>query len=300
MDWQGWLDLRHLRAFVAVAREGSFQRAAAALGASQPAVSLAIRDLQLRLGVGLVERAGRGSRLTAAGRALLERAGPLLDEWKALPAELGDATGGPTRGVVRVGAGEAAALYLLPAPIHALRKRFPDCEVVVRNQPVEQTLAMLKAGELDFGLRSLRAAPLGIAYRAWRTFDRVLVARKGHPVLAAGRVTLPLLARHPWVMPWPRSTTRQLVEHALGSKGLPCRIAVEGGGWEIVKRYARLGLGIAVVPAFCVEGRDRHWLGVRSVTGLFGRDGYGIVLRQGQPPGPLARALLDLIDPTAP
>jgi DNA-binding transcriptional LysR family regulator len=296
VDREGWLDLRQLRAFVAVAREGTFERAAAALGASQPAVSLALRDLQAELEVRLIERAGRGTRLTAAGRALLERAGPLLAEWKALPAALADAAGEPGRGTVRVGAGEGAALYLLPGPVRALRSRFPACEVVVRSQPPEETLAMLKAGDLDFGVRSLRTPPAGIAYRPWQAFDRVLVARQGHPILAERRVTLPMLARHPWVMPSPRSTTRQLVEHALGAKGLPCRIAAEAGGWEVVKRYARVGLGIAVVPAFCVRGRDRQGLGLRSVTGLFGRDAYGILVREGRPLTPLAQALVDRLE----
>jgi DNA-binding transcriptional LysR family regulator len=201
---------------------------------------------------------------------------------------------------VRVGAGEGAVLYLLPDPIRAFKRRLMQVELIVRNQSTEDTVAMLKAGELDFGLRSLASTPAGMWYRASLTFDRVVVAPKGHPILRARKINLEALARYPFVMPWPRSTTRRLVEGALEMQGLPCRVALEAGGWEIVKRYVGLGLGIAIVPAFCAEARDGTRLGSRSVAHLFGQDKYGIVVKRGRPLSPAAQELVRLIDPHFP
>ncbi len=294
------LDLRHLRAFRAVARRGGFGRAARELGRSQPTVSLAIQALERDLGLRLLDRTARGARLTAAGQALLDRAGPLLEELERLPALLREVNAGPVEGPVRVGAGEGPVLYLLPRPLRAFRRRHPAVRVVVRNQPVEDTLAMLGSGELDFGLRSLERVPAGLEYRPALTFDRLVIAPRGHAALRASRPTVPDLARHPFVMPWPRSTTRRLVERAFRARGLEPEVAVEAGGWAIIKRYVAAGLGIAVVPSFCLEPGDARALGARPVTHLFGPDAYGIVTRRDRPLSRAARALAGLVAPGFP
>ena len=294
------MELRLLRAFVEIARQGSAARAAHVLGRSQPSLSMALKALQEELGVRLVARVGRGNQLTPAGRTLLERAAPLLEQWEALPRQIQQAARAAPTGPVRVGAGEGALLYLLPDPIRAFKRRFAQVDVIVRNQATEDTLAMLKAGELDFGLRSLASTPAGMSYRASLSFDRVLVAPRGHPILRARRISIEALAQYPFVMPWPRSTTRRLVEAALETAGRPCRIALEAGGWEIVKRYVGLGLGIAILPAFCAEARDGRRLGKRSVAHLFGQDKYGILVRRGRPLSPAAQGLIRLIDPQFP
>jgi DNA-binding transcriptional LysR family regulator len=294
------LDPRHLLAFRAVARRGGFGRAAREISRSQPTVTLAVQTLERELGVRLLDRTGRGARLTAAGQALLDRATPLLEGLERLPAVLREAREGRLEGPVRVGAGEGPVLYLLPRPLQALRRRHPDLRVIVRNQSVEDTIAMLQSGELDFGLRSLERVPAGLEYRQALTFDRLLIGRKDHPALRGRRPAMEDLARHSWVMPWPRSTTRRLVERGLRSHGLEPEVAVEAGGWAIIKRYVAAGLGIAVVPSFCLESADTRALTVRSVTHLFGPDAYGIVTRRDRPLSRAARTLVHLIDPSFP
>ena len=110
-------------------------------------------------------------------------------------------------------------------------------EVVVRNQPTPETLAMLRAGELDFGLRALAQPPQGLEYRPCLPFDRVILASLRHPLITVKRVNLATLATHPFVMPWAQSNTRQIVEREFAAKGLSCRVVLEAGGWEVIKRY---------------------------------------------------------------
>ena len=294
------LDPRHLLVFRAVARRGGFSRAAREIGRSQPTVTLAIQTLERELGVRLLDRTARGARLTAAGQALLDRATPLLEGLERLPALLREANEGRMEGPLRVGAGEGPVLYLLPRPLQALRRRHPDLRVVVRNQSVEDTIAMLHSGELDFGLRSLERVPAGLQYRQALTFDRLLIGPRGHPALRGRRPAIGDLARHPFVMPWLRSTTRRLVERAFRARGLEPEVAVEAGGWAIIKRYVAAGLGIAVVPSFCLEPTDTRVLAARPVTHLFGPDAYGIVSRRDWPLSRAARTLVHLIDPGFP
>ena len=286
---------------MAVVEHGSVTRAARALGLTQPSVSMTLGELRRELGgAPLFQRVGRGLDLAPAGQLLRDHARSLLETWRTLPERIQEGLGGAPRGPVRVGAGEGAVLYLLPAPLRRFRRRYPQVEVIVRNQPSDDTVTMLRSGELDLALRGWERAPHGIAYHPALRFPRMLVAPVGHPLLASRRITLADLAAHAFVMPWPRSSLRQAIERAFDAAGLVCRIGLEAGGWAVIKRYVALGFGIGVVPAFVLDRGDRRTLGARSVTGLFGEDVYGIATRSRSILSTAAIELARLIAPTAP
>ena len=294
------MDLQQVRAFQAVAREGSFSKAARRLFRTQPAVTMAVQALERELGVRLFDRLGRRIRLTPGGSTFLESVGPLLERWEVLGTQVRDAASEAVTGPVRIGAGESALLYLLPEPIRRFRKRYPAVDITARNQPREETLAMLRTGELDFGFRAIAAVPEGLFHRLSRAFDRVAIAPRGHPLLKEERVTLKTLSPYPFVMPWKGSTTRQLVERAFQEAGIPYQIGLEAGGIEIIKRYVALGLGIGVVLEFCLTPEDRKAMAARPVRHLFGQDSYGVVVRKGRFLTRAARALIREIDPQFP
>ncbi len=111
-----------MRSFLAVARGGGYSRAAEAVHRTQPAVTSAVKGLERELGVALFERRGRRAVLTPAGEALVAEAGPALDQWEGLPDRLKERLSGETQGNLRIGAGEAAVLYLLPAILKVFQK----------------------------------------------------------------------------------------------------------------------------------------------------------------------------------
>ena len=286
------MELQQARAFLAAAREGSVTRAAAKVFRTQPSVTMAIQALERQLKVRLFERAGHGVRLTPAGQRLFETLAPLVERWDAVPSGLTDAADGKLRGPIRVGGGEAALLYLLPGPLQAFRKRHQQVEIVLHHEPAERVLAGLREGAIDLGVRSLPAPPLNFDFRALVTCDRVLIGPRGHRALR-GRLTLANLARDPLILPRRGSTTRALLEGAFAEAGLPLSIAVEAGGWEIVKRYAAMGLGLGLIPAFCVGPADRSRLAWRSAASLFGQDTYGLVTRRGRELSPACLAFAE-------
>ncbi len=100
-------------------------------------------------------------------------------------------------------------------------------------------------------------------------------------------------------MPWPQATTRRLVEQAFAAQGLSCRVAAEAGGWELIKAYVALALGIGILPSCCLTKADRRGLGVRSATALFGRDTYGLLFRREHALSVASRKLLRLLAPQA-
>jgi LysR family transcriptional regulator, low CO2-responsive transcriptional regulator len=136
--------------------------------------------------------------------------------------------------------------------------------------------------------------PGDIEFRPILTCDRVLIAKRGSTVLKGGP-RLEKLAKEAFVLPRKGSTTRTMIEGAFAQAGLELRVAVEAGGWEIVKLYVAMGLGVSMVPEFVIRPADRKGLGARSVKRLFDRETYGIVTRRVRQPSRASRALLELL-----
>lgn len=275
------MEIQQIKSFLAVGKTGNFSRAAASLFRTQPSVTVAIRQLERELGTRLFERHGRRTLLTPAGKSLFHAAGPILGGWERLKDVVAPTFGGRLQGQVRIGAGEAVMLYLLPKALKAFRKENPEVQVSLNCQRAEQTLEMLRTGELDFGVRSLERAPSWAAYRPSLQFERIVIAQKGHPIAKSKRLTLAEFARHPLLVGDITSNTRRIVEGKLTEAGFPWEVGLEAGGWEVLKRYARQGLGVAVVPSICLPEGDSRDLTVLKAGHLFGHDRYGVVTRRG-------------------
>jgi DNA-binding transcriptional LysR family regulator len=292
--------MHQLRAFLAAARTGGFSRAGISLGLTQPTISTTIRKLEAELGERLFERLGRRIKLTIAGQALFDASEPLLQQWERLRDAVGDSLGRDLVGPVRIGVGVFTVSCLLPRVFKAWRKRYPKARVIVRAQSLEETIGMLRTGDLDLGWRSVPSVPPDLFFKPLATFDRVLISAHSHPITRTRTITLEGLAAYAFVNPRAQSTTWRDVESAFQTAHLPYHVALEGGGLEVIKRYVALGLGLAVVPGCCIEPRDRAQLAVRSVRHLFGEHTYGVLVRRGRPLSRAARELVRLIDPRFP
>lgn len=246
------MTLSQLRTFVAVAEAGSVQAAAARLHVTQPAVSAAIRALEESVGVELMERHGRGSRLTAAGRAFASyarRVLGLLEEGE----QAAHGTHDPTQGTVRIAATTTAAEHLLPRSLALFRKAYPDAEVVVEVGNKQRVWAQMRHHEVDVVLAGRPAFDQRLAVRAIRPNQLVVV---GAPDLVAevtrGGESVPLTAleSYTWLLREPGSGTRATLEGllargdvdppllTLGSNGAVAAGTVEGLGMTLISRDA--------------------------------------------------------------
>lgn len=167
------MEFRELRAFVAVAEEGSFSAAARRVHVSQPALSQTVNALERELGVQLVVRSNVGVRLTDSGAQLLARARAMLADHDAAVAALTDRGG--ASGAIRLGVPLEMPAELLADALARLAAEFPDAAVQVRHHSSAAALAALTAGELDVGL--VRQRPTG------QQLDSVLVLREPLGVL---------------------------------------------------------------------------------------------------------------------
>ena len=143
------IDLRRLRLFVEVARQGGFSRAAKAAFATQPTVSKAVKQLEDELGVHLLDRSGRRSELTAAGKIVYSRAVSLLAEGEGLIAEL-DELRGLKRGTLHLGFPRVGSSAVFAPMFASFRRRHPGVEVELAVHDPKRLEEILRAGELDF------------------------------------------------------------------------------------------------------------------------------------------------------
>jgi DNA-binding transcriptional LysR family regulator len=170
------VELRELRAFVAVTEEGGISAAARRLHVSQPALSQTVNTLERELGVKLLERSSTGVRITEAGTTLLAEARAILARHdQALRAMAGYTSDGG--GILRLGIPLELAPDVLPPALAKLSAAYPQTRVQARHLSTAGQLAALQAGELDVGL--LRERPPG------SEFDAMLVARENLGVLLA-------------------------------------------------------------------------------------------------------------------
>jgi LysR family hydrogen peroxide-inducible transcriptional activator len=182
-------DLRQLEYFCAVARTGSFTKAADELGIAQPSVSEQIAKLEQSLGAPLFERLNRRIELTPLGEAILGKAQALLEDAAALPDYFERAREG-VRGPLRVGAIPTILPYFLPPLLKGFLERYPDIDLLVREGTTAELVEQVSEGLIDVAILSLPVQGAGLIMRELLRDPLFLAVPEHHPLAAAGKVQL--------------------------------------------------------------------------------------------------------------
>jgi molybdate transport repressor ModE-like protein len=291
------LDVRRLRVLREVARRGSFSAAAQALAYSQSAVSQQIAALEREAGARLVERHGRGIRLTDAGRTLVRRAEAILAELAAADAELG-ALAGLRAGRVRVSTFASAATSLLPAAVTGLRTAHPAVEVELSLvEATEEAVGGLVAGRVDLVLLTHPAGqpPAADRVEVHRLFvDPMLAVLPGGHRLARRRsLRLGDLAGEPWVLGGgPGCSDRATILRACHAAGFEPRVMVDfpTDDYNATQGMVAAGAGVTLLPRLALAV-PREDLAVRPLAGRGPSREVAAAVRRGDQ-GPATLAML--------
>ncbi len=259
MEPEAQLTLGQLRTFLAVASTGSVRAAADQLVVTQPAVSSALAAVRKRVGVALVQRDGRGLRLTPAGVALAERARAalaLLDE--AVAAARGEAD--PDRGRLRLASVTTAGEHLAPPLLASFLADHPEVAVSLEVGNRRRVADLLSHHEVDLAIGG--RPPPGAETLATRANHLVVVGAPGDA--GAGRaprrkrapgrtVTMSDLGAATWLLREPGSGTRATAEALLEELGIAPRILTLGSNGAVVESV-RIGLGVTLISVDAVAG----------------------------------------------
>lgn len=289
--------LKQMRAFVTTVKLGTLSRAAEALFLSQPSVSLQLQALERELGAELLQRSRRRINLTDAGEALYELARPLVEGWENLDREFQAKVKGLQAGKLVVAAGSSTIQYLLPGLVRQYRERFPAVQLQLANVTGKDGLALLRADEADFAVGSMLDVPNDIAWAPVYHYDPMLITPLDHPLAQKESVLLEDLSPYGLILPPQRLSTYRLVDLVFQQRQVPYHVAIEVGGWEVIKEYVATGLGISIVTGICITDADRQRLAVRNMRQYFPQRSYGVVMRKGKFLSKEAQAFVDLIRP---
>jgi len=289
--------LKPLRAFCQTVRLGSVSRAAEALFISQPAVTQQLQALERELGVVLFERSGRRLSPSREGQLLYEMAQPLVASIDGLEGSFRDKVRGLDAGELHVAANSSTILYLLPKIVEAFRARHPDVRLTLHNAISADGTDLLREDAVDLAVGSMLDVPADLSYAPVYRFEQLLITPRDHPLASKPRLTLEDLSPYPLILPPRRQVTWRLVDLVFQQARVPYTVALEVGGWEVIKQYVGMGMGISIVTSICLAEADRDKLAMRSLKDWFPTRSYGVVVRKGKYLSPQARAFIELIQP---
>ncbi len=287
--------LKQLRAFCYTAQAGSVSKAAERLYLSQPSVSLQIQALERELGLTLFERRGPRIQLTPDGRNLYELAQPLVHRIDVLPETFATMNGRITSGELTIAAGESTILYLLPDLLKRFADRYPGIRIKLQNVTGRDGMALLRADEVDFAVGSMMEVPEDITYHPIFTYDPVLIMPIDHALAGKKNITLEQISPYGLILPPRHLSTWRVVDLVFRQNNLDYKVTLEAGGWEVIKKYVELGMGISIVTNICLTGSER--LAALPLDRYFPKRSYGVVLRRGKFLSPQAKKFIEIMDP---
>jgi DNA-binding transcriptional LysR family regulator len=288
--------LKQLRAFCHAARAGSISAAAEVLFLSQPSVSLQIQALEREFRITLFERRGPQIKLTPEGELLYELAFPLVEGIDKLNETFAARFGNLESGELNIAAGESTILYVLPEPTKRFAETYPKIRMKLHNVTGRDGMAMLRADQADLAVGSMLEVPDDVVYKPIVSYNPALITPLDHPLAKKKQVTLEEISPFGLILPPRHLSTWAMVDLTFRKHNVTYRVALEAGGWEVIKKYVELGLGISIVTDVCLTGTE-HVARI-PLDQYFPKRSYGIVYRKGKFLSPQAKRFIEMMEAT--
>ncbi|MFJ1300915.1 LysR family transcriptional regulator [Pseudomonadota bacterium AL_CKDN230030165-1A_HGKHYDSX7] len=255
------MDLRALRAFVEVVKQGGFSQAARAIHATQPTVSKAVRQLEDEIGMPLLDRQAQPPRLTPAGEIVYGRAQTMLTSRDDLIAELQELRG-MRRGVLRLGLPTLGS-NLLFAPLFArFRRRYPGVEISLAEHGSRRLEDMVSSGDIELGA-TLAPVPPQFACQAVAREPMVVLLPPDHPLARSRRLRLAQLRDTPFILFESGFALNHVLLAACERSGFTPTVAARSGQTDFISALVASGMGVGFLPQ--LVARERRQPGVRQV-----------------------------------
>jgi DNA-binding transcriptional LysR family regulator len=257
---------RQLAAFQAVARLGSVSAAADELHLTPPAVSIQIGLLEESARTPLLQRVGRGVRLTEAGELLAGYAGRILELWREAGEEMATLQG-VFAGTLRVGA-VTTAEYLLPPLLVTFANENPKVKVKLSVGNRDEIVRMLAGQEIDLAIMGRPPSELKTVATAFAKHPMAFLAAPHHPAMRQQPLDIEQLSAAHLLVRERGSGTRTTVERLFKQAGVPLRIGSEMSSNEAIKQMCAAGFGVAFLSLHtCVLELEAGLLGVLPMAG---------------------------------
>jgi molybdate transport repressor ModE-like protein len=284
---------RQLEIFEAIARLGSFTRAAEELYLTQPTVSMQMKKLTDTVGANLVEQTGKKVRLTENGKELAQATREIfaiLDRYTMSVAE----RQGLKKGQLKLMAITTAS-YFAPRLLGEFSKRYPGIDVSLRVTNKEQVLASMADNLDDLYLLGQPPEEIDVVATSFLDNPIVVLAAPDHPLAGKRNIPLQRLSQEPWLMREEGSGTRRAIERVFEEKGLEIRPRLELGSSEAIKQAILAGLGISALSRHALTLHQPGQFAVLDAEGFPIQRHWYAVYPAGRQISVVARAFVDFL-----
>ena len=249
------MDLRELKAFVEVVKQGGFSAATKELIAAQSTVSKAVKQLEDEVGVQLFDRVGRKVKLTVAGELVYRHAIAMLAERENLLNDLADLHG-LRRGRIRLGLSRLGSANLFTNLVVQFRRRYPGIEVELVERGVLKLQQALREGSLDLAICRL-PVPDDLDWILVHDEPLLALIPIGHPLAKAASIDLGQLADTPFILFEQGFALNSQIISACQLHGFTPKVAAYSGQAELIQALVAAGVGVAFLPRnICPAGHD--------------------------------------------
>ena len=239
-------------AFQAVAKHGSFSKAAEALFRSQSAVSIQVAKLEATIGRPLFDRTTRYLALTDAGQVLLKYVSEIEGLLQEAVQELEDLDL-LERGRLVLCTSDTTGCYRLPAILKPFQERYPGIDIVVKNATSLRTIQAVVNNEVDLGIATLAYLAPGIESIPLFSRDDVLITHPDHPLAHRRTIHLKDLERYPLILLDQHCASRRLIDDLCEKARVTLDIKMELSSIEVIKRFVRIDAGLSIVPSIAIS-----------------------------------------------
>lgn len=246
------IESRQIRAFVAVARRGSFTHGAKDVFLTQSAVSHAIKSMETDFGCHLFRRVGKHAVLTEAGDRLLQHCEEILRKMHDARADLSQLPG-TERVALRIGAPTTVCQHIVPGVLRRLQQQFPQCGLRIETGDNPQLLAQLLAGRVDLALMVEPERRPDLAFEPLFSDQLHFLMRAAHPWAAVDEISAAQIEQATLIVPNKATRTHQLIAGYLRTRRIIMDRYIELGSIESIKELVKNGLGIGVVAQWPIH-----------------------------------------------
>jgi DNA-binding transcriptional LysR family regulator len=259
------MEIRQLKAFLAIAEAKTFTAGARRVNVTQAAISMQIRQLEDEVGLQLFTRTPRRVILTEAGEYLLERARKILREHDSALAEIAEVAGAEF-GRLRIGTASGTfAMNQLPTILQSLKARFPNSELTVTSGTSQRLVDRMMHGEIDTAFISLPVENTNVTTESLFSDEIVAIANPHHPLANEKYISAATLAGENLILGERGGNTRRMIDEFFAAANVRPNITMELSRQEAVNRMVENNLGVGMAGAKSVareiqDGKLISWL----------------------------------------
>lgn len=246
------------KVFYYVATYLSFSEASKHLYISQSAVSQSIKSLEKRLGQALFVRSTKKVHLTPEGDILLRHISPAMNLIQRGESQLLEAHS--NGGQIRIGVSDTICRHFLMPYLEQYHKDYPNVHIKITNQTSTNCVELLATGQVDLIVTNFPNSALSNIYnvKVIKEFYDVFMANKSYTQLQEPDITLETLHQYPMLMLDHKSTTSAFLRNLFQSRQLDLVSEIELGSNDVLLDMARIGLGVACIPDYCVPPKSKR------------------------------------------